>query len=281
MTLSGLLSLVKFEHTLFALPLALTGGVLAAEGIPPLRVLGLMAIAFTAARVSAMAFNRLADRHLDALNPRTARREIPAGKVSAGQAGRLTALSAAVFVASSWLINPLCGKLAPAALLILLGYSYTKRWTVFCHMILGVALGMAPVGGWLAVKGSFGVPPLILAGGVVLWTASFDVLYACQDVEFDRSLGLFSLPAHLGLGRALRLSAWGHGAAWLLFLMTGLSAGLSWPFFLLVLVPGILLCWEHRLVRPEDLSKLDLAFFRANAMVSVSLLMAVSAGVAF
>jgi len=165
--LKTLLSLIKIEHTLFALPLAFTGAVLGAQGLPPIFVLLLMAVAFTAARASAMAFNRIADRHLDAQNPRTADREIPSGTLSVLRVWGLVIVSIAVFLAASWAINPLCGKLAPFALVVLLGYSYTKRFTPFCHYLLGLALGMAPVAGWIAVTGTFALAPIVLGLGVI------------------------------------------------------------------------------------------------------------------
>jgi 4-hydroxybenzoate polyprenyltransferase len=279
MSLGTFFSLIKIEHTLFALPLALTGAILAARGIPDLRTLILLAIAFTAARASAMAFNRLVDRRIDALNPRTADREIPSGAISVTSTGVLVAICVMVFIAAAWLINPLCGKLAPVALLVVLGYSYTKRFTSLCHYLLGVALGIAPVAGWLSVTGAFSWPPVVLGLGVILWTAGFDILYACQDIRFDREMGLYSLPARLGADRAMRLAALSHLAAFGLFLLTGYLAGLSGFFYLLELSTGGLLVWEHHLVSPDNLSRLDMAFFRANSLVSISLMVAVCGGV--
>lgn len=278
MSLKTFFKLIKIEHTLFALPLALTGAILAARGMPDKRILILLAIAFTGARASAMAFNRLVDRRVDALNPRTANREIPSGAVSAARAGALVAASVVVFLASAWVINPLCGKLAPLALVVLLGYSYTKWFTALCHFILGLALGMAPVAGWLAVTGAFSWPPVVLGLGVIFWTAGFDMIYACQDMGFDRKMGLNSVPAGFGIGTALRLAAVSHGAAFTLFVLTGCLADLSWPFYMLISGTGLLLVWEHRLISPDNLSKLDMAFFRANSLVSISLMLAVSGG---
>lgn len=273
-----LLSLIKIEHTLFALPLAFTGAVLGARGLPPIPVLLLMAVAFTAARASAMAFNRIADRHLDAQNPRTADREIPSGALSVSRVWLLIIVSIAVFLISSWAINPLCGKLAPFALVVLLGYSYTKRFTSFCHYLLGLALGMAPVAGWIAVTGTFALAPIVLGLGVIFWTAGFDTLYACQDVEFDRSMGLHSIPARLGTKKALKVAALSHVAAFLLFIFAGAPASLGVGFYLFLLITGALLVWEHRLITPDDLTRLNMAFFKVNSMVSASLLLAVIAG---
>ncbi len=276
--MKSLFSLIKIEHTLFALPLALTGAVLGARGLPSIPVLLLMAVAFTAARASAMAFNRIADQRLDALNPRTADREIPAGTLSLKSVWALVLVSIAVFLLSAWAINPLCGKLAPIALVVLLGYSYTKRFTPLCHYLLGLALGMAPVAGWIAVTDGFALAPVVLGLGVIFWTAGFDTLYACQDIEFDRRMGLHSIPARLGTRGALKVAALSHVAAFLLFLATGALASLGAGFYLFSMVTGALLVWEHRIVAPGDLSRLDLAFFRVNAMVSSSLLLSVIAG---
>jgi len=276
--LKTLFSLIKIEHTLFALPLALTGAVLGARGMPTILILLLMAVAFTAARASAMAFNRIADRHLDAQNPRTADREIPSGALSVPKVWLLIIVSIVVFLAASWTINPLCGKLAPFALVVLLGYSYTKRFTPFCHYLLGLALGMAPVAGWIAVTGTIAPAPMVLGLGVIFWTAGFDTLYACQDVEFDRNMGLHSIPARLGTKKALKVAVLSHIAAFLLFIVVGVLASLGVGFYLFSIITGALLVWEHRLITPDDLTHLDMAFFKVNSMVSGSLLLAVIAG---
>jgi 4-hydroxybenzoate polyprenyltransferase len=276
--LKTLFSLIKIEHTLFALPLALTGAVLGARGLPPIFTLILMAVAFTAARASAMAFNRIADRHLDAQNPRTVDREIPSGTLSVSQVWGLVLVSIAVFLITSWAINPLCGKLAPFALVVLLGYSYTKRFTHLCHYLLGLALGIAPVAGWIAVTGTVAAAPIVLGFGVMLWTAGFDTLYACQDVEFDRNMGLHSIPAKLGTKKALKIAALSHVAAFLLFILAGALTSLGVGFYLFSTITGGLLIWEHRLITPDDLTHLDMAFFKVNSLVSASLLLAVIAG---
>lgn len=275
LTIRRLLSLVKIEHTLFALPLALSGAILAARGLPGLRVILLVAVAFAAARTAAMAFNRLADRHLDALNPRTKDREIPSGQISVGQAWWLVLLSCAIYFLAAWALNEVCLYLSPIALAILLGYSYTKRFTRLCHLFLGLALGLAPVAGWLAVKGSVDWTPVLLGLGVLFWVAGFDTIYACQDVDFDRRAKLYSMPAWLGTASALRVARLLHIAALCLFVLTGALAGLGPGFYLLSLVTGGLLYWEHSLLRPGDLSRLDLAFFNVNSMVSLSLLLSV------
>lgn len=273
--LRRLLSLVKIEHTLFALPLAFTGSILAARGVPNLKVLGLVALAFAGARTSAMAFNRLADRHLDALNPRTANREIPSGQINMYQAWALVIIAVGTYVLAALALNWVCFYLSPVALTILLAYSYSKRFTWLCHFFLGLCLGLAPVAGWLAVTGGVEWTPVVLGIGVLFWVAGFDVIYACQDVEFDRRAKLHSVPAWLGTRTALRLAGLAHIAAICLFMLAGKLAGLNWPFYLMSLVTCGLLYWEHRLLHPEDLSRLDVAFFNVNSMVSFSLLAAV------
>ncbi len=270
-----LFSLVKIEHTLFALPLALTGSILAARGMPSLKVLGLIALAFAGARTAAMAFNRLVDRDLDALNPRTANREIPSGQINVRQAWALVVVAVGVYFLSALALNRVCFFLSPVALAILLAYSYTKRFTWMCHLFLGLCLGLAPVAGWLAVAGRVDWIPAILGTGVLFWVAGFDIIYACQDVEFDRMVKLHSLPAWLGTRAALRSAGLAHIAAVCLFMLTGRLAGLNRTFYLLGLVTCGLLYLEHRLLHPDDLSRLDLAFFNVNSLVSFSLLVAV------
>jgi 4-hydroxybenzoate polyprenyltransferase len=277
-TTRRLLALVKIEHTLFGLPLALTGSILAARGLPTVRVLVLVIVAFAGARAAAMGFNRLADRHLDAANPRTAEREIPSGLVKAAQAWLLVVFSSAIFFLAAWALNEVCFYFSPLVLAALLGYSYTKRFTTWCHIFLGLCLGLAPVAGWLAVTPQWSWIPVVLALGVVFWVAGFDIVYACQDLDFDRTSGLYSLPVRLGTRVALRLAAASHVLAFGLFVLTGTLASLSWPFYLLSLITASLLIWEHRIVRPGDLSRLDLAFFKVNSMVSLSLIAAISFG---
>lgn len=273
-----LLSLVRIEHTLFALPLALTGAILAARGLPDTRELVLVAAAFAGARTAAMAFNRLADRHLDAANPRTRDREIPSGQVSPHQAWMLIIVSCGLYFGAAWALNQVCFMLSPLVLAVLFAYSYTKRASEVCHLFLGLCLGMAPVAGWLAVNPTLAWPPVVLGIGVLFWVAGFDVIYACQDVDFDRSRKLHSVPARLGLAPALRLASLSHVTAMSLFVATGILAGLGPIFYGLSLITGGLLCWEHRLLHPEDLSRLDTAFFRVNSLVSFSLLMSVWLG---
>ena len=273
-----LMTLVKVEHTLFGLPLALTGAILAARGLPDAKVLVLVIVAFASARAAAMAFNRLADRHLDAANPRTADRSIPVGLVRPAQAWGLVIVSSGIFFLAAWGLNEVCLLLSPLALGALLGYSYTKRFTWLCHIFLGLCLALAPLAGWLAVSPQWSWVPMFLALGVAFWVTGFDIVYACQDVDFDRSSGLCSVPARLGAGASLRLAAAAHALAFTFFLLTGALASMRWPFYILSLLTAGLLLWEHHIVRPSDLSRLDVAFFKANSLVSLSLIAAFSAG---
>jgi len=273
------LRLVKFSHSVFALPFALMAAWIAADGWPDGRTLAGVVVCAVAARTAAMAFNRLVDRHVDAENPRTRSREIPAGVVSPGAAVGLVVVSAAVFVAGAAFLNPLCGWLSPLVLAWLCGYSFVKRFSWLAHLWLGTALGLAPLGAWLAVRGDFEgslVPPLLLAVAVTAWVSGFDLIYATQDAEFDARRGLASIPARFGIAAALRLSALLHVVTVVLLVALGWSAGLSWPYALGVALAAALLVHEHRLVRPDDLSKVDVAFFTLNGWVGIGLFAAVA-----
>jgi 4-hydroxybenzoate polyprenyltransferase len=273
--LGVVLEMIKFEHTLFALPFAFFGMILAAEGWPSWRTVGWIVAAMVGARSAAMGFNRLADRRLDATNPRTAARALPAGQVSPLAVALFVAASAALLVVAAWRLNPLALALAPVALLVLLGYSYTKRFTWASHLVLGASLAGAPLGAWIAVRGDVAAAPFALAGAVVFWVAGFDVLYALQDLDFDRQRGLFSLPARFGVGAALAVSAVFH-AATLAFLALlprlyhpaagaplGTAYTIGWVGCLILVV------YQHWAVRPSDLSRLNAAFFQANAALSI------------
>ncbi len=265
--------MIKIEHTLFALPFAFLGAVLAARGLPSPWQIFWIVVAMVGARSAAMAFNRIADRSFDARNPRTASRALPAGLLSVGFVWAFTIAAAALFVVAAAMLNRLTLILAPVALACVLLYSFTKRWTQFSHLVLGACLSIAPTGAWIAVRGEIGSPvPLLLSLVVLLWTAGFDVLYACQDYDFDRSEGLRSMPARVGIARALWIARALHAAAFLalvwLFLITGLG-----PVALIgVVATAALLVYQHRLVRTDDLSRLNAAFFTTNAFVSVILL---------
>lgn len=279
MGLGRYLSLVKFSHSIFALPFALQGAWLAAGGVPEWKALALIVLCAVAARTAAMAFNRLADRRIDAANPRTASREIPAGTIPAARVGVMVAIASATFVAGAFALNPLCGWLSPAILVVLLGYSFVKRFSTLAHGVLGLSLAIAPLGAWLAVRGDFGGdlrPVLLLAAGVLAWVAGFDLIYACQDAEHDRTVGLHSVPARFGIPFALRLSALLHLLCVAFFVLEGVTAGLSAPFWIALALAVALLVWEHRLVSPDDLSRVNLAFFTLNGWVGVGLFLGVA-----
>lgn len=264
------LSLVVFAHTVFALPFALLSAVLAAGGVPDGRSLLWILVAMVGARSAAMSFNRIVDRRIDAKNPRTARREIPAGVVSPAAAALFCAGSAALFVLAAAQLNRLCLYLSPVALAIVLGYSYAKRFTSFAHLFLGLALAIAPVGAWVAVTGAFALPPVLLGFAVLFWVAGFDVIYSLQDEEFDRAEGLRSIPARFGAARALQIARLFHGATLVLLYAVFLAVSGGWLFGAAVVVAGLFLVRQHRLVSPSDLSRVNAAFFTANGWLSVA-----------
>ncbi len=265
-----LFSLVTFSHTIFALPFALLSAVLAARGVPKAGTLLWIVVAMVAARSAAMAFNRIADRAIDAVNPRTQARDIPAGRISVGSASAFCSLAAAVFVFAAWRLNALCLALSPVALFIVLGYSYTKRVTALSHLVLGLSLAIAPVGAWIAVTGRFAATPVVLGFAVLFWVAGFDVIYSLQDEAFDRAQGLFSLPALLGARRALDLSTLFHAAALALLYGVFVLSGGGPLFGAGVVLAGIFLVRQHVLVSPRDLSRVNGAFFTANGWLSVA-----------
>ncbi len=271
------LSLVKFSHTVFALPFALVGFFVGTaeqgQGLS-WRLLGLVVLCMVFARTAAMAFNRWLDREVDALNPRTQSREIPAGVVSPQAALRLVIGACVLFVATTYFINPLCFYLSPVALAVVLGYSYTKRFTWLCHLILGLGLALAPVGAYIAATGQFGWIPILYGAAVLLWTAGFDIIYALQDEAFDREHRLYSIPARVGKAQALRVSEWLHlGAAAFMVsagsLMHSRLAEAEWLTWLGTAIFLVLLVYQHRLVKPNDLSRVNMAFFTTNGVASL------------
>jgi 4-hydroxybenzoate polyprenyltransferase len=267
------LEMIKIEHTLFALPFAFLGALLAANGLPTLRQIFWIVVAMVGARSAAMAFNRIADRNIDARNPRTATRALPAGALSVGFVWAFTIVSAAVFLLAAAMLNRLTLLLAPVALASVLLYSFTKRWTQFSHIVLGWCLSIAPTGAWIAVRGEIGSPvPLLLSLVVLLWTAGFDILYACQDYDFDRREGLRSIPARVGIPTALWIARALHAAAFVTLIWLYVLTGLGPLAFAGVIATGALLIYQHRLVRADDLGRLNAAFFTTNAFVSVILL---------
>jgi 4-hydroxybenzoate polyprenyltransferase len=266
------LEMIKIEHTLFALPFAFLGAVLAANGLPTLKQILWITLAMVGARSTAMAFNRIADREYDALNARTATRALPAGLLSVGFVWAFTVVSAILFFIAAAMLNRLTLILAPVALASVLVYSLTKRWTLLSHLVLGWCLSIAPTGAWIAVRGSLDSPvPLLLSLVVMLWTAGFDVLYACQDYDFDKQTGLHSIPRQFGIARALLIARLVHVAAFAALLALYWTTGLGIFALVGVIATGLLLLYQHRLVRADDLSRLNAAFFTTNAFVSVIL----------
>ena len=266
------LEMIKIEHTLFALPFAFLGAVLAAQGLPTARQTLWITLAMIGARSAAMAFNRLADREIDAANPRTAIRALPAGELTPNFVKVFVVASAVLFFVAAAMLNRLTLLLAPVALGSVLLYSYTKRWTRLCHLVLGWCLSIAPTGAWIAVRGAIDSPvPLLLSLVVMLWTAGFDILYACQDAAFDRQAGLHSLPEKLGVGGALWVSRTLHAGAFLALVALYSLTGLGALALAGVITTGALLCYQHTLVRADDLSRLNAAFFTTNAFVSLIL----------
>jgi 4-hydroxybenzoate polyprenyltransferase len=261
--------MIKLSHSVFALPFALASAALAAGGAPSPRQLLWILVAMVGARSAAMGFNRLADHELDARNPRTAGRELPSGKLTRREVWAFVALSAAALVAAAAMLNPLCLALSPVALLIVFGYSYTKRFTAFSHAFLGLALAIAPVGAWLAVRGSLAWPPVVLGLAVLFWVAGFDTIYACQDATHDRTVGLRSLPARWGIRRALLAARAFHAGAVLLLAALYALAPLHPIYLAGVAAVAGLLTFEHSLVRADDLSRVDAAFFTVNGWISI------------
>lgn len=277
---SDLLEMIKFSHTVFALPFALTGMVLAADGLPPLRTLAWIVAAMVGARTAAMAWNRLADAAIDARNPRTAGRHLPRGAVSRAEAWALVLGGAVLLEAAAWALNPLCLALSPLALGVVFLYPYAKRFTSLCHGLLGLALAAAPLGAWVAVTGRWSWRVVPLGAAVLVWVAGFDILYALQDEEFDRAEGLHSVPQRWGKAAALRAAAWLHALLVALLLLQMPLFGLGRWYLLGVAAVAGLLVREHSLVSPSDLSRLDAAFFAMNGVISVVVFAAVVVDVA-
>jgi len=267
------INFVKLPHTLFALPFALLGVIVASYSHPVTwRTVVLVVVAFTAARFVAMGFNRIADRFLDAKNPRTQNRELPTGRLTLTQAWKGVITAGLVFGLAAWALNPLCLALSPFALAWIAGYSYTKRFTHWSHLWLGFSLAIAPAGGYLAVAGTWSEPWWLLlasAAAVTGWVAGFDVFYALQDEAFDRAERLKSLVVRLGQGRAIFVAKLLHGLAIAALLVFGWGAALGWPYYVGVGIGAGLIAWEHQLVKPGDLSRLNAAFFTANGIVSI------------
>lgn len=291
------LSLIKFSHTIFAMPFAFIGFFLATrydtplsillqrpfdiyvnghiiKGLAPplkfyLKILGLVILCMIFARSAAMAFNRYLDRKYDALNPRTAIREIPKGIITPKNALVFTIISCICFVVATWFINRICFFLSPVALAVVLGYSYTKRFTPLCHLILGLGLSLAPIGAYLAVTGVFHLLPVLFSIAVICWVSGFDIIYALQDVEFDRSQNLYSIPSWLGKAKALRVSECLHLLSTIAVIAAGIIGGFGWLYWVGVLVFMSCLIYQHSLVKPNDLRKVNIAFMTMNGIASV------------
>lgn len=282
-TVKHYLSLVKFSHTIFALPFAMIGfflGVLNQSLLshPLTEVLlsrtllwkfVLVLICMVTARSAAMAFNRYLDRSFDARNPRTAIREIPKGIISPGNALRFVIVNSLLFALATWFINPVCFYLSPVALLVILFYSYTKRFTSLCHLVLGLGLSLAPIGAYLAVTGVFNVLPLLFSLAVIFWVSGFDIIYALQDVDFDQSQRLHSIPANLGKAKALHVSELLHLLSVTCVIIAGIYGGFHWLYWLGIAVFAGMLIYQHSIVKPNDLSKVNIAFMTANGIASV------------
>ncbi len=269
-----LLEMIKFSHTVFAFPFALMGVVLAslANGqAPGFGQVFWICIAMVGARTTAMGLNRLIDARIDAENPRTAERHIPAGKVSVLEAGLFILAALLLFLFAAWMLNPLCFKLAPIAIGFFVLYAYCKRFTHFAHVVLGICLAAAPIGAWVALRGDLGWPVIALALAVLFWVAGFDIFYALQDYDYDVERGLHSVPSRLGKEKSFLLVRSFHGLMLLFLLLVLPGSGLGWIYFCGVIVVAGLLAYEHMLVKPDDLSKLDAAFFNMNGYISVTI----------
>ncbi len=267
------LEMIKFEHTVFALPFAYMGALLGSMTVnghlPSWSQIGWVTLAMVGARTAAMSLNRVIDKAIDARNPRTKNRAIPAGLISSAEVILFIVASFALLIWASSQLNPLCVKLLPIAVFFLVFYSYTKRFTWLCHIILGLTIALAPLGGWVAVTGRIDWISIVFYLTVACWTAGFDVIYACQDVEYDRSAGLYSIPARFGIAKALIISRALHVMTAVGFAALYLITDLSWVFFAGLIIAYVILYYEHHLVKPHDLSKLDTAFFTMNGILSM------------
>ena len=269
--ISVLLEMIKFKLTVFAMPFAFTGAFLAAGGVPELVVFFWIILAMVGARTSAMGFNRIIDWKFDAANPRTEKRAIPAGEVNLKEAWAMVVIAALLFFFSCYQLNRLTLLLSPLALGLTFFYSLTKRFTSLCHLVLGLALAFAPLGGWVAVRGSLAEFPFVLSLGVLFWVAGFDTIYGCLDVEYDRKAGLYSLPSRLGRKNAFRLAVVFHLLAFVLFTLTGLQMELNYFYFLGLIITAAALFYQHLIVSPRDLSRIQASFFSMNGLISITI----------
>lgn len=265
------LRMIKFSHSVFALPFALTSAFIAAKGLPRGRTLFWIVVAMVSARTTAMGINRIIDRKIDSENPRTANRELPAGRIKVQETALFVVIATVIFILSAYMLNPLCLRLSAVALIFIFLYSFTKRFTWASHFALGITISAAPVGAWIAVTGGFDSGILLLGFAVVFWLTGFDILYAFQDVEFDRQYSLYSIPVRFGIMRSLWISRTCHLFTWILLLLTGVYFSLSLPFYIGIFVTALLLLYEHSMVKPYDLSRLNKAFFDMNGYISITI----------
>jgi 4-hydroxybenzoate polyprenyltransferase len=265
------LRMIKFSHSVFALPFAFTSALIAASGVPAPRQIFLIVVAMVGARSGAMGLNRIIDRKIDAANPRTAGRELPRGAISVPETILFVIVSFGFLMLAAYMLNPLCLKLSPVAMAVLFVYSYTKRFTWVSHFVLGISISAAPLGSWIAVKGSFDLSILPLAFAVIFWLAGFDVLYALQDIEFDRSHGLYSIPKRFGVKKSLYLARILHAISFFLLIVNGRIFGLGVLYWAGMVITSGLFIYEHSLIKENDLSKLDMAFMNMNGYISMTI----------
>jgi 4-hydroxybenzoate polyprenyltransferase len=265
------LKMIKIEHSLFALPFAFTSAVIAANGIPDIGKIFWIIVAMVGARSGAMGLNRVIDAEIDKKNPRTVNREIPAGKISKKEALTYIIISFLVYEFATFMLNKLCFILSPIPILIFILYSYTKRFTAFCHIVLGIALGLAPVGAWIAINGDINIGVLLMGFGVLFWVAGFDVIYALQDIDFDKKENLHSIPRYLGLKGSLIVSQTFHLLAFLIFLYLYNYFSLGYLYLFGILISGVFMFYQHLLIKKDGLSRVDIAFFNLNAYISITI----------
>jgi len=272
--ISMLLEMIKFKHTVFAMPFALIGAFLAGRGVPGFSVFFWVVLAMVGARTSAMGFNRIADRRFDAANPRTAERALPAGAVTLVESWGMVLAAAGLFFFACFMLNSMALLIAPLALALILFYSLTKRFTWLCHVVLGVALAFSPLGGWIAVAASLKGYPWVLSIGVLFWVAGFDCIYACLDADFDREAGLYSMPAVFGRRNGFRVAVIFHALAFLFFILTGVQTGLNAWYYAGIGITGAALFYQHLIVTPKDLSRIRQSFFSMNGLIALTLFFA-------
>ena len=269
-----LLEMIKFKHTVFALPFALMGAFLAGRGLPEASVFLWVVLAMAGARTCAMGFNRIADRRFDAANPRTANRALPAGEIRLAEAWLMVILAGLLFFFACFMLNRTALLMAPFALGLTLLYSLTKRFTWLCHLVLGLALAFSPLGGWVAVTASFEGYPWVLSLGVLFWVAGFDCIYACLDADFDREAGLFSMPSIFGRKNSFRIAVVFHFLAFVLFTLAGMKSGLNFWYYIGIGLTGAALFYQHIIVNPRDLSRIKQSFFSMNGLIALTLFFA-------